>query len=175
MSVRCAGQRLSITNSLASRHPEIASEWHPTKNGDLTPDKVVAGSPKKAWWKCPEGHEWKATLANRTKGETGCPSCALWGFDPTKPGTLYYIRVETSGEPLYKIGITNHTVQERFNSRDVDKITLIKTWEYPFGFEARERETEVLRDFKDQLYDGSDVLTDGNSEIFEMDVLGLDE
>jgi hypothetical protein len=74
----CAGKRLSITNSLARLYPEIASQWHPTNNGNLTPDKVVAGIPKKAWWKCPEGpdHEWPATLANRTKGDTGCPCCA---------------------------------------------------------------------------------------------------
>jgi hypothetical protein len=52
-------QPLSVT------HPEVAAQWHPTKNGELTPANVVAGSHKKAWWKCPEGegHEWEATLA----------------------------------------------------------------------------------------------------------------
>ena len=53
----CAGQRVSVTNSLANISPEIAKQWHPTKNGTLTPEQVVAGSSKKAWWKCPKGSD----------------------------------------------------------------------------------------------------------------------
>ena len=34
--------------SLASVNPELASEWHPTKNGNLTPRDVTVGSGKKA-------------------------------------------------------------------------------------------------------------------------------
>ena len=34
------------------------------------------GSGKKVWWKCPEGHEWEAVIANRTKRRSGCPFCA---------------------------------------------------------------------------------------------------
>ena len=41
--------------------PEIAKEWHPSKN-KKTPDQVNSQSNKKYWWKCPEGpdHEWQA-------------------------------------------------------------------------------------------------------------------
>ena len=48
--------------SLADLFPNIASEWHPTKNGDLTPDQVTKGSTKMVWWKCDvaDDHEWKA-------------------------------------------------------------------------------------------------------------------
>ena len=38
--------------SLAETHPEVAKQWHPTKNGDLTPFEVGAGTSKKIWWKC---------------------------------------------------------------------------------------------------------------------------
>jgi very-short-patch-repair endonuclease len=74
----CARQRVSVTNSLASLYPEIAKEWHPTRNGDLTPDQVVAGSGTKYWWLCPNGadHEWEASLGNRTGLERGCPFCS---------------------------------------------------------------------------------------------------
>ena len=75
----CAARKVSVTNSLAELFPEIATEWHPTKNGDLTPDLVVAGSGKKVWWKCPKGtdHEWQARLADRTgTNKSGCPFCA---------------------------------------------------------------------------------------------------
>ena len=73
----CAGQRVSVTNSLASLYPELAQQWHPTKNGSLTPEQVVAGSTKKAWWKCPKGpdHEWDAVIDSRIRGN-GCRCCA---------------------------------------------------------------------------------------------------
>jgi superfamily II DNA or RNA helicase len=73
----CANQKPSNSNSLASRYPEIALQWHPKKNGNLTPEQVVSGSHKGRWWKCSEGsdHEWKASPDNRTKGQ-GCPFCA---------------------------------------------------------------------------------------------------
>jgi len=64
---------------LSVTHPDIASEWHPTKNGGLTPEQVLAGSNKKVWWICGEGpdHEWEASSHTRTgKGTTGCPCCS---------------------------------------------------------------------------------------------------
>ena len=72
----CAGQKVSITNSLASQHPKLAKQWHPEKNGKLTPDQIVAGSGKKAWWQCPQNpeHEWEARIVNRVNGD-GCPFC----------------------------------------------------------------------------------------------------
>ncbi len=76
--VFCAGRAVSSTNSLASLFPEITREWHPTKNGTLTPNKIVAGSTKIVWWSCPKGpdHEWQTKVVNRTsKGTTGCPFC----------------------------------------------------------------------------------------------------
>ncbi len=74
----CAGQRASVTNSLAALFPDIAAQWHPTKNGALTPDGVVSGSNKHAWWRCSKnpGHEWRTTVANRTRRGGGCPYCS---------------------------------------------------------------------------------------------------
>jgi len=68
-----------VTNSLANLFHEIATEWHPTKNGDLTPDQIVAGSRKKVWWKCPKGpdHEWSARLDHRTGIQSDCPFCDI--------------------------------------------------------------------------------------------------
>jgi hypothetical protein len=63
----CAGQRVSVTNSLASLYPDLAKQWHPTENGSLTPEQVVAGSTQKAWWKCPNGphREWRASITGK--------------------------------------------------------------------------------------------------------------
>lgn len=62
-------------NSLADRHPDIAAEWHPTRNGDLTPDSMTPASSKKVWWLCPVcGNEWEVVIAKRTNRGTGCPN-----------------------------------------------------------------------------------------------------
>ena len=60
--------------SLADRFQEIAKQWHSTKNGDLKPEDVTPRSGKKVWWVCEKGHEWDATVCDRTDG-TGCPEC----------------------------------------------------------------------------------------------------
>ena len=33
--------------SFADRYPDLAAEWHPTKNGELTPSNISSGSSKK--------------------------------------------------------------------------------------------------------------------------------
>jgi hypothetical protein len=73
----CAGRRASITNSLPVLYPEIAAQWHQTRNRGVKPDQVASGSAKKYWWKCPAGvgHEWEAAVVERTTGGKGCPRC----------------------------------------------------------------------------------------------------
>lgn len=72
-------------NDLATTHPDIAGQWHPTKNGSLTPQEIVAGSNRSVWWQCSLGHEWCAKVVDRTRGTNGCPYCAnqkvLKGFN----------------------------------------------------------------------------------------------
>ena len=70
----CSNQKACIDNCLATINPELSKEWHPIKNGDLTPYDVVYGSGKKVWWKCNKGHEWQVSINNRSKGR-GCPYC----------------------------------------------------------------------------------------------------
>jgi hypothetical protein len=60
-------------NDLATTHPGLSKEWHPSKN-HLTPEKLTYGSGKKIWWICEKGHEWKSDVQNRTKGK-GCSRC----------------------------------------------------------------------------------------------------
>lgn len=74
----CAGKKvLAGFNDLATTEPEIAAQWHPTLNGSLTSQMVTAGSHKKVWWICAEGHVWKAAIYSRAgKQKRGCPVCA---------------------------------------------------------------------------------------------------
>ena len=91
--VKCAKIRRSTVQSrqaaikngsLLKMNPALASEWHPTRNGNLTPDMFSSGSNRKVWWKCSNDHEWQASISARSKGR-GCPYCSnkkVWpGFN----------------------------------------------------------------------------------------------
>lgn len=71
----CANKRvLTGYNDLAALHPEVAAEWDYERNGELTPNNILAGSHKTVYWKCGKGHSWKATVKDRINGH-GCPKC----------------------------------------------------------------------------------------------------
>ena len=71
----CSGRQVQRgVNDLATLHPYLVKEWHPTKN-ELTPHEVTQSSGKKVWWKCSKGHEWETSICDRTRGN-GCPYCS---------------------------------------------------------------------------------------------------
>jgi hypothetical protein len=74
----CAGRVIvEGVNDLAFLRPDLAAEWHPTKNGELTPEHIGVGSNRKVWWVCDKGHEWNTPVYSRTsRNPTGCPYCA---------------------------------------------------------------------------------------------------
>lgn len=102
----CSGHKIVVgVNDLATIRPDLAKQWHPTKNSFLKPSEVTIGSDKKVWWLCKQGHEWQSQVNNRAAG-CGCPICSgkkvLAGFNdiatvmphlasewhPTKNGNL---------------------------------------------------------------------------------------
>ena len=102
----CGGQVVVVgMNDLASRAPDVAASWHPTRNAPLTPESIHVYSNKKMWFRCPHGHDWESTVNNRTHGQ-GCPECVEGGgFNPGRPGYVYFL--EHRGLNAFKIGITN--------------------------------------------------------------------
>lgn len=62
-------------NDLASQMPEIAKEWDDALNAPLTAEMVTLGSGKQVWWRCDQGHVWRARVFNRTAHGNGCPEC----------------------------------------------------------------------------------------------------
>jgi hypothetical protein len=66
--------KISSNYNLGKLHPKLVSQWHPTKNGELTPFVVTPGSHDKVWWICELGHEWKTVVKDRVRG-SGCPKC----------------------------------------------------------------------------------------------------
>jgi hypothetical protein len=72
----CSNQRLLVDyNDMATTHPVLAKEWHPTLNGELMPKDVQAGTARKAWWYRKEcGHSWESSIRRRANG-AGCNVC----------------------------------------------------------------------------------------------------
>ena len=69
--------RASSTNNLAIRFPDIAKYWHPTKNGNTTPQDVLGSSYHVYWWLCEEGHHFRSKVHKRTdKRSWSCPYCS---------------------------------------------------------------------------------------------------
>jgi hypothetical protein len=99
--------------------PELVKEWHPTKNGDLTPNQFSAGSTKKVWWQCNNNpsHEWEAVIGNRTTKGKGCPYCK-----GTKAG-------ENSFAKLYpQIAAEWHPTKNELSANDVTPGSKRKVW-----------------------------------------------
>jgi hypothetical protein len=71
----CDGKRPIVGETdFASVHPELLDEWDRKRNGNKKPEHFTYGSKKKVWWKCAEGHCWKAAIGSRHSGRN-CPVC----------------------------------------------------------------------------------------------------
>ena len=124
------------------------------------------------------GETWTATTQNVLR-VSGCPRCADDGFDPSAPAVLYYLRVlDPEDERVYyKVGVSNRFLEERFpNSEDRTRITIIRKWPFESGSAARERERQILLDYSafNAGFTTFGPLTTGNTELFPVDILGLD-
>ncbi|MDQ0633715.1 hypothetical protein QFZ40_001624 [Arthrobacter pascens] len=77
----CAGTVLVAgLNDLATRRPDVAAWWHPTKNGAIKPEMVRTSNGNMFWWQCPDGHEFTATIRYRTN--------CTWQTCPADTGRL---------------------------------------------------------------------------------------
>lgn len=74
----CSGRVASKTNNFATNLPQIAAEWHRTKNGNLRPENFTQSSHVEIWWQCKShsSHAWKTSINRRTSMKTGCPYCS---------------------------------------------------------------------------------------------------
>ena len=145
----CAGKQVEVgLNDLKTSNPAISIEavgWDPTT--------VTAGSNLKKLWRCGEGHEWIAPIAERTSGH-GCPSCAQSGFDPNKEGWLYFL--SHPDWEMFQIGITN-VPDDRLSTHRRLGWEVLELRGPMDGLIAREWETSILRMLKEKGADLSNA------------------
>ena len=74
-------------NDLETCLPDLAKEWHPTKNGGLLPSMVTPYGDTVIWWQCSVcGYEWKVSL----NGRRGCPKCSSKRQTSFPEQAIYY-------------------------------------------------------------------------------------
>ena len=160
---------VSVTNSLATRFPDVAAEWHPTKNGDCTPDKVVFGSHTKYWWKCAmdSEHEWRTSVQHRTGRGSGCPSCAKYGIDVSAPTMFYVLRIENhagiwwwkagiSVDPERRAGQIKSSIRAAGMELDVivHEVIEFETGKKALDFESRLLNAKEIRTSTEEVFSG---------------------
>jgi len=96
----CSRRRASTQHCLAVACPEIAREWHPTRNGELTPASVTPYARRKVWWLCAGGHAWLTGVYARTRRRSTCPVCSKKTRVPT---SLSYAAAAPGGSGLPSI------------------------------------------------------------------------
>lgn len=92
----CSDRKVWEGNSLAYLAPELAAEWHPTKNLPVTAESIFPWSAKLVWWQCKMGHEWKTTPEKRYRRGDGCPYCSGRRVAPER--SLAVLKPELLGE-----------------------------------------------------------------------------
>lgn len=71
-----AGKRTSGRRAAQiALRPDLREEWHFEKNKKIKMNEVTLHSNKKVWWRCKNGHEWRTTVAIRSRG-SNCPYCS---------------------------------------------------------------------------------------------------
>jgi DNA-directed RNA polymerase subunit RPC12/RpoP len=144
----CSNKTLLVGfNDLASQHPELASQIHPTKNKVGIASELVGKSNKSVWWICPDGHEWRTTPEHRIRGR-GCPTCAVAGYTPTKAGYFYFIA--NPGLAARKVGIANKG-SDRLETFAKSGWLVLAKWESENGVLIQELETLILRWIRKEL------------------------
>jgi hypothetical protein len=114
----CSGKVVCKDNCLLTVNSILAKEWHPTKNGVLTPEKVTGSSSEEVWWQCAMGHEWMARVADRNAGN-GCPYCS--GRKASRENCLLTINPKLAKE-------WNFVKNRRLTPRNVTPYAHLKAW-----------------------------------------------
>ena len=158
----CSGLKKLTTETAVAQFKEVHGDKYDYSK------VVYVNTSTKVTIICPTHGEFEQTPANHKKVK-GCPSCQRAGFQPNLPAILYYLEVD--GGTAYKIGITNRTVEQRFTSSDLPKIKVLNVVEYAHGGDAQKAEQKILKEFAYAKYTGDDLLSSGNTELFNQDIL----
>ena len=125
--------------SLVEINPKLAKEWHPSKNGDLTPSDIGSGFGK-VWWKCYDGkwpngsfaddHVFEASVSNRIRNSGNCSVCAGKVAVPSNSLKVLYPLLSKQWHPTKNEKNPDKIVAQVLSSRcDRTNVTIYKIFE----------------------------------------------
>lgn len=170
----CAHETRNLNNALTTK--EFISKAKSIHNNFYTYlNTVYVRTSEKVTITCPTHGDFEQQASVHLLG-SGCPSCMITGFNKSKPGYLYYLKIVTEdGQVLYKVGITNRTISQRFSLTDLSKIEIVNKKLYQNGADAYAKEQSMLKKYEAVRYKGPKILSSGNTELFTEDVLSLED
>lgn len=145
-------------NSLLKVNPTLAEEWHPDKNGGLTPDMVTRSSHHKVWWICKNQdckYVWEAQINNRAR--TGCPKCVNVGFQIDKPAYYYVLEIIKNEQLLCWKGGISSDFKRRLRQHELllhatlgldYELRLVETEYFEKGIDALNLENKLLQNWE---------------------------
>ena len=66
--------RVDTTNQLKALYPQLAREWHPSRNGGISPYEFPAHSNAEVWWRGSDGREWRERIKDRVLAADRLPA-----------------------------------------------------------------------------------------------------
>jgi hypothetical protein len=118
----CLSRQIEVGfNDLATTHPDLAAEWHPTLNGELTPQDVSKGMRRYVWWVCGAGHDpWLAAIYHRATGAvTKCPSCSRGNDSETEREFVKALKLLAQGS---RFSVRTHSRRELGALGEIDVV-----------------------------------------------------
>ena len=117
---------------------------------------------------CKEHGPFEQNAASHLMG-CGCPKCMVTGFNVAKPGKLYILSL--NNETVFKVGITNRSVEARFSLEELSKIEVMHVEYFDNGKDCYDMEQYLLTSLKEYQYKGVNLLVSGNTELLTINPL----
>ncbi len=116
-------------------------------------------------WRClclTCGREVSPRRSDIKRGGGGCASCAEYGFNPSKPGWLYFI--ESTERDMLQIGVTNDLRRRLKEHARGGFNRVIQVTSYKIGQSAKDWESKILKYLREH---GAIIAKDAGIEKFD--------
>ncbi|MBQ4672288.1 hypothetical protein [Aeromonas dhakensis] len=122
------------------------------------------------------GCQWETTRINDLLNtDSGCPSCAKTGYDPSKSGTFYVVEWTNQETKWLKFGITNKNPNKRFTNQKRNTTNQYKVLSLHYFDDGSIPPIleQLLKQLKDKYPSGitKEQMPDGHSETLSIDSL----
>lgn len=86
----CNHSKTSKEYNLLVLYPDLCKEWDYDKNSGINITEVYPQSGKEVYWKCENGHSWKARIYSRVRNNSHCPECYKFYKSSYSEQVIYY-------------------------------------------------------------------------------------